>query len=98
MSSDEEHLIELAGKDIDYYALLSPDLHPGSTEKDFTSAYRRTALKHHPDKNPDDADAAARFHDLTIAYQILTTPTSKAKHDQTRAAREARKAQSDKYD
>jgi DnaJ homolog subfamily C member 17 len=98
MSNDEEHLIDLAGKDIDYYTLLSPDLHPSSTEKDITSAYRRTALKHHPDKNPDDASAAARFHELTIAYQILTTPAAKAKHDQTRAAREARKAQTQKYD
>ena len=98
MSNDEEQLLELAGKDVDYYALLSPELHPGSTEKEITSAYRRTALKHHPDKNPDDADAAARFHELTIAYQLLTSPAAKAKHDQTRAAREARKAQTQQYD
>jgi DnaJ homolog subfamily C member 17 len=98
MSTDESTILELAGKDVDYYALLSSDLDPTSTEKDITSAYRRTALKHHPDKNPDDPDAAARFHELTLAYQVLTNAPAKAKHDATRAAREARKAQSAKYD
>lgn len=93
-----DDLADLAKADIDYYALLGSHLTPLSTEKDITSSYRRTALKHHPDKNPDDPTAAARFHELTVAYEILTDPAHRATHDAARAQREAKKAQSEKYD
>lgn len=42
-----------------------------------TSAYRKKALKYHPDKNPDDPTAAERFQKLSKAYNVLTDPAAK---------------------
>ena len=42
-----------------------------------TSAYRKKALKYHPDKNPDDPSAAERFQKLSKAYNILSDPAAK---------------------
>ena len=42
-----------------------------------TSAYRKKALKYHPDKNPDDPTAAERFQRLSKAYNVLTDPAAK---------------------
>jgi len=46
-------------------------------------AYYRTALKHHPDKNPGDEKAASMFHAVTAAYQILQDPELRAAYDET---------------
>lgn len=46
-------------------------------------AYYRSALKHHPDKNPRDAKAASLFHAVTAAYQLLQDPERRADYDET---------------
>lgn len=59
--------IKIALADRDFYDILNVDRDADISE--IKSAYRKLAKKVHPDKNPDDPDAAARFQDLTDAYQ-----------------------------
>ena len=44
-------------------------------------AYRKLALQYHPDKNPGDAAAEAKFKEAAIAYEILSDPTKRARYD-----------------
>lgn len=68
----------------DYYGLLElPD--PGtatSSSDDIRKAYRKLALRFHPDKNPDDVEAAnKRFHLIQAAYEVLSDDQEKAWYD-----------------
>ena len=54
---------------VDPYALL--ELEPGASEDQIKKAWKRMARRHHPDLNPDDPDAAARFQRLREAYEAL---------------------------
>lgn len=67
----------------DYYSLLG--VFPEATEADIRSAYRKVALKYHPDKNPTE-EAAKKFHDLSVALETLTVPSSRAEYDRIRNA------------
>ena len=58
-------------------------------EEEIKKAYRQLALKYHPDKNPDDAAAEAKFKDAAAAYEILSDPEKRAKFDQGGAEPEA---------
>jgi len=89
MPSDD--LLDHAKSDQDFYALLGEGIHEGSTQKEISRAYRRSALKHHPDQNPNDPNAVSRFHALQIAYDVLSDPAARAAYDEARRAREARK-------
>lgn len=60
--------IKISLADRDFYDILNVDRDADTSE--IKSAYRKLAKKVHPDKNPDDPDAAARFQDLTDAYQV----------------------------
>lgn len=55
----------------DYYEVLSVDR--SADEKEIKKAYRRVAMKYHPDRNPDDPDADDKFKEATEAYDVLTT-------------------------
>ncbi len=63
----------------DYYVLLG--VSPDATAADIKKAYRKLARQHHPDKNPGDPDAAARFRDITEAYETLTDPARRKVYD-----------------
>ena len=64
----------------DYYEVLGVDR--GADEADVKKAYRRLAMKYHPDRNPDDADAEERFKEATEAYQVLTDDEKRQRYDQ----------------
>jgi len=64
----------------DLYEVLGVER--GATEADLKKAYRRLAMKYHPDRNPDDADAEASFKEAKEAYEILTDPQKRAAYDQ----------------
>ena len=70
----------------DFYALLGVE--PASSEAEVRRAYRKTALKYHPDKNVGNPEAVEKFHLLQIAYDVLSDPAVKSLYDNARAARE----------
>ncbi|RDB22331.1 DnaJ-like protein 1 [Hypsizygus marmoreus] len=64
----------------EYYDILGVTV-DASTD-DIKKAYRRLAIKHHPDKNPDDPLAEERFKAIAIAYQTLSDPTLRHKYNE----------------
>jgi len=64
----------------DYYKLL--ELPKSATEGDIKKAYRRLAMKFHPDRNPDDPEAEHKFKEAKEAYEVLTDPQKRAVYDQ----------------
>ena len=64
----------------DYYKVL--DLARTATEAEITKAYRRLAMKFHPDRNPDDKDSEERFKEAKEAYEVLTDAQKRAAYDQ----------------
>jgi molecular chaperone DnaJ len=64
----------------DYYQILG--VNRNASEKEIKQAYRRLARKHHPDLNPGDKSAEARFKEMNAAYQVLSDPEKRKKYDQ----------------
>lgn len=64
----------------DYYEILGVDR--SSDDKDVKKAYRRLAMKFHPDRNPDDSNAEEKFKEATEAYEILSDSQKRAAYDQ----------------
>lgn len=64
----------------DYYEVLGVDRNAG--EADLKKAYRRLAMKYHPDRNPDDADAEERFKEAKEAFEVLNDAQKRAAYDQ----------------
>ncbi|TQV74519.1 molecular chaperone DnaJ [Exilibacterium tricleocarpae] len=64
----------------DYYEVLgvSQDV----SEKDLKKAYRRVAMKHHPDRNPDDKASEEKFKEASEAYEVLSDSQKRAAYDQ----------------
>ncbi|EFE44346.1 hypothetical protein TRV_00878 [Trichophyton verrucosum HKI 0517] len=67
-------------KETKYYDTLG--VAPTATEAELKTAYKKGALKHHPDKNAHNPDAAEKFKDLSHAYEILSDPQKRALYDQ----------------
>jgi DnaJ-domain-containing protein 1 len=55
---------------VDHYAVLG--LKPGASAKDIKAAFRRLAMKHHPDRNPSDEQATERFASIRAAFEALS--------------------------
>ena len=64
----------------DYYEVLEIDRNASAEE--IKKAYRRQAVKYHPDKNPGDKDAEELFKEISEAYEILADPAKKQRYDQ----------------
>ena len=64
----------------DYYETLGVDRDAGGA--DLKSAYRRLAKEYHPDRNPDNAEAEAKFKEISEAYEILSDEQKRAAYDQ----------------
>lgn len=64
----------------DYYATLG--VTKASSEKEIKQAYRKLARKFHPDVNPNDKAAEARFKDINEAYEVLGDATKRSKYDE----------------
>ncbi len=64
----------------DYYKVL--DVPKTATEADIKKAYRRLAMKYHPDRNPGDHEAEERFKEAKEAYEVLTDAQKRAAYDQ----------------
>ncbi len=64
----------------DYYEVLG--VPRNASEAEVKKAYRRLAMKHHPDRSPGDNDAEAKFKEANQAHEILTDPQKRAAYDQ----------------
>jgi len=63
----------------DYYKILGVPRDAGIEE--IKSAYRRLAMKYHPDRNPGDKDAEEKFKEITEAYEVLSSPEKRRRYD-----------------
>ena len=68
----------------DYYKILGVERK--AKADDIRSAYRKLAMKYHPDKNPGDKKAEDAFKDINEAYQVLSDEQKRAKYDQVGSA------------
>jgi molecular chaperone DnaJ len=63
----------------DYYELL--EIKRDAGEDEIKKAYRKAALRYHPDRNPDDKAAEEKFKELSEAYSVLSDPEKRAQYD-----------------
>jgi len=64
----------------DYYEVLG--VSKGASASEIKKAYRKKAIEFHPDKNPDDKEAEAKFKEAAEAYEVLSDSDKKARYDQ----------------
>lgn len=63
----------------DYYDILG--VSKGASDDEMKKAYRKLAIKYHPDKNPDNPEAEDKFKEAAEAYEVLTNPDKRARYD-----------------
>jgi len=64
----------------DYYEILN--VSKAATSDEIKKAYRKVAMKYHPDRNPDDKSAEDKFKEAAEAYSVLSDPDKKSRYDQ----------------
>jgi DnaJ-class molecular chaperone len=68
----------------DYYQILG--VPPAASDEEVKRAYRRLALRYHPDRNPGDRTAEERFKEISEAYAVLTDPPKRRAYEGARAS------------
>ena len=68
----------------DYYGILG--VPKSASQDDIKAAYRKLALKYHPDRNPDNKEAENKFKEAAQAYEVLSDPDKRKRYDQFGAA------------
>ncbi|MBK5242601.1 molecular chaperone DnaJ [Clostridium sp.] len=64
----------------DYYETLG--IERGASDEEIKKAFKKAALKYHPDRNPDNKAAEDKFKEMNEAYQVLSNPEKKSNYDQ----------------
>src|SRR5438105_1498962 len=64
----------------DFYTVLG--VNRDASDEDIKKAYRKLAMKHHPDRNPDDKTSEEKFKEAKAAYEILSDAKKRAAYDQ----------------
>lgn len=68
----------------DYYEILN--ISRSASQDEIRHAYRKLAMRYHPDRNPDDAEAEIKFREAAEAYEVLRDPEKRARYDRFGAA------------
>jgi molecular chaperone DnaJ len=63
----------------DYYEILG--VSKSASEEEIKKAYRKMAIKYHPDKNPDDKESEEKFKEAAEAYEVLSSAQKKSQYD-----------------
>ncbi|KAF5391676.1 hypothetical protein D9757_002351 [Collybiopsis confluens] len=86
----------MSDEEINPYELL--DVKVESTDQELRTAYRQRSLKVHPDRNPNNPDAARKFHELNQAYELLLDPLRRLALDAKLRLKQARVERYKSYD
>lgn len=88
-SKKKKSLPGLPAPKVDLYKAIG--VTPGASQSDIRAAFRELSAKFHPDRNPGDATAAAKYQEIIEAYSVLSDPSKRAAYDKSRSGKSQEK-------